>query len=324
MRYLLRKVLFYSFTAFIAITINFFVPRMMAGDPVAMMMGRFQGRMDPRAIDSLRKTFGFVEGPLHVQYWEYIKSLFQGNLGISISAFPAPVTELLGYSLMWTIRLLVVALIISFLLGTIMGTIAAWKRGKVMDSYVLPTLAIVGAFPYFFIALLMVYFLGLKAGWFPLSLAFDKAIRVDWSNPDFWGSVLQHAILPAFTIVITSISGWMLGMRNNMIGVLSQEYITLAEAKGLSNMRVMYNYAARNAILPSITGFAMSLGFILGGALVTEVVFSYPGMGSLLLSAVNSRDYPLMQGGFLVITFAVLLANFLVDILYVVLDPRVR
>jgi peptide/nickel transport system permease protein len=116
----------------------------------------------------------------------------------------------------------------------------------------------------------------------------------------------------------------MLGMRNNMIGVLSHDYITLAEAKGLSNLRVMYNYAARNAILPSITGFAMSLGFILGGALVTEVVFSYPGMGSLLLSAVNSRDYPLMQGGFLVITFAVLFANFLVDILYVVLDPRVR
>ena len=142
--------------------------------------------------------------------------------------------------------------------------------------------------------------------------------------PTFLWSVIQHAILPGATIVITSMGGWMLGMRNNMIGVLSQDFIVMAQAKGLRDRRVMLIYAARNAILPSLTGFAISLGFVLTGALLTEIVFNYPGMGFLLLNAVNSRDYPLMQGIFLMITLTVLLANFVVDVLYVLLDPRAR
>jgi peptide/nickel transport system permease protein len=181
-----------------------------------------------------------------------------------------------------------------------------------------------GAFPYFFVALCALYFFGMNLGWFPIYHAFDQDLSVDWGSWQFIQSVLHHATLPALTIIITSVGGWMLGMRNNMIGVLSQDYIVMAQAKGLSERRVVLTYAARNAILPSLTGFAMSLGFILGGSLLVEVVFSYPGMGFLLLSAVNTRDYPLMQGIFLMITLAVLIANFLVDLFYVFLDPRAR
>jgi peptide/nickel transport system permease protein len=183
-----------------------------------------------------------------------------------------------------------------------------------------------GAFPYFFVAMLALYFFGLNLGWFPLGHAWDvrKFTTADWGSWEFTSSVIQYALLPALTIVVTAMGGWMLGMRNNMIGVLSQDYIIMAQAKGLSDQRVMFAYAARNAILPSLTGFAMSLGFVLGGVLLTEIVFSYPGMGFRLLSAVNARDYPLMQGIFMIITMAVLIANFLVDVVYVLLDPRAR
>ncbi len=172
--------------------------------------------------------------------------------------------------------------------------------------------------------MLALYYFGLHLGWFPLAHAYDLNVKQDWGSSEYILSVLQHAALPALTIVFTAMGGWMLGMRNNMISVLSQDYIVMAEAKGLRDRRVMLTYAARNAILPSLTGFAMSLGFVVGGALLTEIVFSYPGIGFVLLNAVNARDYPLMQGIFLLITLTVLLANLLVDVIYVFLDPRAR
>jgi peptide/nickel transport system permease protein len=324
MRFILRRIAFYSVAALIAITINFFLPRMMTGDPVQLMFARFQGRLDPRAIASLKETFGFVEGPLLEQYLTYLRSLAQGDLGISISAFPVPVIDVISNSLLWTLRLLGIATVVSFLVGTFLGIVAAWRRGRFADSVALPILSVLGAFPYFWVALVALFYLAFTAGWFPITHAFDTHLRVDWGSPTFVVSVVHHALLPIITIVVTAIGGWMLGMRNNMISVLSQDYITLAEAKGLSDRRVMLTYAARNAILPSITGFAMSLGFILGGALVVEYVFSYPGMGFTLLQAVNQRDYPLMQGIFLAITMAVLFANFIADVVYVFLDPRAR
>jgi peptide/nickel transport system permease protein len=267
-----------------------------------------------------------VDGPLPEQFASYVQNLAQGNLGISVSAFPLPVSTVIGSGFSWTLRLIGFATILSFILGVFLGVLAAWRRGKFLDSFVLPTLSIMGAFPYFFVALIALYVLALSLGIFPLGHAFDvKAFTLEeWNNPQFVTSVFQHALLPALTILITSIGGWMLGMRNNMIGVLSQDYIVMAQAKGLSDQRIMFSYAARNAILPSLTAFAMNLAFIVGGALLVEVVFSYPGVGYLLLQAVNNRDYPLMQGIFLMITIAILVANFLVDIAYTFLDPRTR
>ncbi len=324
MRFLSRRIGFYLIAAFLAITLNFIIPRLMTGDPVQIMFARYQGRLDPRAMDSLKAAFGFVEGPILTQYIAYLSNLAHGNLGISVSQFPVAVTTVMGSSLGWTLRLAGIATIISFIIGTMLGIFAAWRRGGFADVGILPFLSLLGAFPYFFLAMLALYIFGFDFGWFPLSHAYDLNVSVDWGNPQFLASVVNHALLPALTIVLTAMGGWMLGMRNNMIGVISEDYIVLAQAKGLSDRRVMLAYAARNAILPSLTGFAMSLGLVLGGALLTEVVFSYPGIGYLLLNAVNARDYPLMQGIFLLVTLAVLLANFFVDVVYVVLDPRAR
>jgi len=179
------------------------------------------------------------------------------------------------------------------------------------------------AIPYFWLALIVVYVFGFLLRLFPLTGAYDLSVEPGL-NGAFITSAVYHAILPAITIVVSSIAGWMLGMRNAMLSTLSEDYVLMAQAKGLPDRRVMLMYAARNAILPNITGFALSLGFVVGGALLTEIIFSYPGIGFALLQAVQSEDFPLMQGIFLVITLAVLGANFLADILYVVLDPRVR
>ncbi|RPI87669.1 MAG: ABC transporter permease [Chloroflexi bacterium] len=324
MRFIVRRLGFYLVAAWVSITVNFFLPRMMAGDPVQLMFARFQGRLDPRALDSLYATFGFVRGSLWVQYVTYLQHLFRGEMGLSISNFPVPVSQVIMTSLGWTIRLLTVALIFSVLLGTFLGMLAAWKRGKFVDNFILPASSLLNSFPYFWLAMLAVYTLALGRNWFPLGHAASVNISKDWTNWEYIRSVIHHATLPALTIVLTSLGGWLVSMRSSMISVLSQDYIVLAEAKGLSNRRVMVTYAARNAILPTVTGFAMALAFIIGGAFLTEIVFSYPGMGYSLITAVNTRDYPLMQGIFLLITFTVLAANLIVDIVYVFLDPRVR
>ncbi len=324
MRFLLRRFMFYLVAAFIAITINFVIPRLMTGDPVQVMFSQFQGRLDPRALASLQETFGFVRGPIHEQYLTYLSNLLQGNLGLSVTRFPVPVADVIGASLLWTIRLIGVAAIVSFVIGIIAGIYAAWRRGRFADSVLLPITSALGAFPFFWIAMLALYIFAFVLGWFPIGHSYNVALQQDWGDPEFVNSVIHHSLLPLITIVITSIGGWMLGMRNNMIGVLAEDYIVLAQAKGLSDRRVMLTYAARNAILPSLTGFAMNLGFVIGGSLVVEIVFAYPGMGFTLLSAVNGRDYPLMQGVFLMLTFAVLIANFIADMVYVVLDPRAR
>ena len=324
MRFLLRRFGFYLIAAWVSITINFFIPRLMVGDPVQLMFARFQGRLDPNAMQSLRETFGFVQGPPLEQYATYLSNLLRGNLGISIGWFPVPVADVLSIGLAWTLRLVGFAAILAFVIGILLGIIAAWRRGRFVDSYILPITNLLESFPYIWLAMLVLYFFALNLGWFPLSHGYNLNLVVDWNSTPFVTSVIFHMILPATTIVLTSIGGWMLGMRNNMIGVLSEDYIVMAQAKGLSNRRVMFQYAARNALLPSITGFAMSLGFIVGGALLTEIVFSYPGMGFTLLTAVNSRDYPVMQGCFLFITLAVLAANLIADLVYVLLDPRVR
>lgn len=324
MRFLLRRLLFYLAAAFAALTINFFIPRLMAGDPVQVMFAQFQGRLDPRAMESLRETFGFVQGPLLEQYITYLRNLAQGNLGLSVSYFPVPVIDMLAPALLWTLRLIGFATILSYCIGMLTGIFAAWRRGRFLDNFVLPVAGLIGAFPFFWVALVVLYVFAFQLGWFPTSHSYDVSMNIDWGNTAFLASFIQHSILPAITIVVTSVAGWMYGMRNNMIGVLGEDYVVLAQAKGLSDRRVMLTYAARNALLPSLTGFAMSLGYVVGGALVVEIVFSYPGMGFTLLRAVGGRDYPLMQSVFMVIVISVLCANFIADMIYVLLDPRAR
>ncbi len=324
MSYLVRRIGFYLVALWVAVTVNFLIPRLMPGDPVLLLVARLQGRLDPNAIQSLRIQFGLnTNDSLFTQYLHYLNDLIHGNLGLSIAYYPTPVSEVIGTGLPWTLGLVGTAAVISFLLGTALGAFAAWKRGSWFDTVFSPLLTFFQAIPYFWLALILVYVLGLDLNWFPLSsgASFDLEPGLYW---DYIWSVVYHAILPAFTIVISSMAGWMLGMRNAMLNTLAEDYILMAQAKGLSERRVLVTYAARNAILPNITGFAISLGFVIGGSLLTEIVFSYPGIGYFLLQAVQASDYPLMQGLFLIIALAVLIANFLADILYVVLDPRVR
>ncbi|XXY50417.1 ABC transporter permease [Sorangium sp. So ce269] len=323
MRYLLRQLGLYFIAAWASLTLNFLIPRLMPGDPASAMFARFRGQLQPEAIDALRKAFGFTGEPLPKQYITYLSHTLTGDLGLSVAHFPAKVTDVIATGLGWTLLLSGAAVILSFGLGTLLGIVATWKRGGWLDSVLPPVLMFMGAFPYFWLAMVSLYVLGFVLGAFPLRHAYSDTLTPEWSA-EFIGSVLSHMVLPALSIVIATIGGWMLGMRSAMVTVLSEEYITMAQAKGLSQWRVMFSYAARNALLPNVTGFGMALGFVLAGSLLTEIVFSYPGQGYLLIQAVRNQDYPLMQGIFLTITLAVLGANFLVDVIYVFLDPRAR
>ena len=214
-------------------------------------------------------------------------------------------------------------MIIAFLIGTTLGIIIAWNRTGKLDTILPPTLAFFGAFPYFWLAMVFLYLFGFSLNWFPIGRAYGNEINPGYNFP-FFISALYHAFLPALTLVFVSLGGWMLSMRNTMISTLGSDYITFAHAKGIPSKLIMLRYAARNAILPNLTGFGMALGFMLSGALLTEMIFSYPGQGFLLLQAVQAQDYPLMQGIFMTITLAVLGANWLVDIAILFFDPRTR
>lgn len=323
MRYLGRRLFFYLLTALAAITLNFFIPRLMPGNPAEILVSRMKGRVTPQELHAFELQFGLqTHASLLSQYFSYWGGLFHGQLGRSITYFPEPVIDVIRSSLPWTVVLIGAATIISFGIGTLLGIVAAWRRGSVLDA-LMPATTFFSSVPYFWLALLMILLLSHDLHLFPSSGSYAIGLTVGFSG-GFLGSAAYHALLPALTIVISSLAGWLLGMRNMMITTMSEDYVTVAEAKGLTDRRVMFAYAARNALLPNIAGFALSLGFVVSGALLVEIVFSYPGIGYALFQAVTNEDYPLMQGVFLVITLAVLLANLLADACYVFLDPRVR
>ncbi|HKO32471.1 MAG TPA: ABC transporter permease [Candidatus Limnocylindria bacterium] len=323
MRYALQRIAFYLFTAWAAITLNFFIPRMIPGDPITALLARFQGQMNTDAIESLYVLFGIDKNAsLWQEYLDYWKQLVNGDLGLSFSAFPTPVAEVIGDALPWTVGLIGITTVISFLLGTGLGVLAGWRRGSWVDG-LLPVTTFLSSVPYFWLGLLAIFLLTGPDSFFPSSGGYEAGL-VPYPDWPFISSMLRHSALPALTILISSVSGWILGMRNMMVTVSAEDYITVAHAKGLPDRRVALSYAARNALLPSVSGFALSLGLIVGGSLLVEIVFSYPGLGFLLFRAVGAKDYPLMQGIFLVITITVLIANLLADLVYLLLDPRTR
>ena len=326
MRYLLRKIGFYAIALWAALTVNFIIPRLMPGNPVDLLIAKLgqRGPVSPETRRSIEALLGTdSDQPLLSQYGDYLHNLATGDLGLSVSFFPASVSSIIAQTLPWTIGLIGLSTIISFVLGILLGTFAGWKRGSWLDNLI-PATTMLQSVPYFWLALILLFLFGSVLSIFPLNGGYDVFTTVPGWNAAFLGSVLYYGTLPALTIIISSVGGWMLGMRNMMVSTLSEDYLVTAEAKGLRPGRIMRTYAARNAILPSISGFAISLGFVVAGSIVTEAVFSYPGIGSALLAAVSSNDYALMQGIFLVITLSVLGANFLVDVLYSVIDPRTR
>lgn len=326
MNYFVRKLGFYVVALWAALTLNFVIPRLLPGNPVDILLAKLQqrgGQVTPETREAYALLLGGDSSePLIAQYGNYLVNVFRGDLGVSVSYFPAQVSDVISSSLPWTIALVGIATILATIIGIVLGAVVGWKPGTWLDSLV-PATTLLAALPYFWLALILVYVFATTLKVFPSQGGYDVILDPGW-DWEFISSAIQYGFLPAATIVIASLGGWLLGMRNMMISTLSEDYVLTAQAKGLSQGRILRNYAARNAVLPSVAGFAIALGFVVSGSIVTEQVFSYPGIGSKLLSAVTNNDYALMQGIFLYITLAVLGANLVVDLLYGLIDPRTR
>lgn len=324
MRFVVRRLAFFVATLWAAITLNFLIPRLMPGNAALAMLGRYKGRINPQALHALEIAFGIkTHQSLFAAYFSYLGNIARGRFGTSLTFFPDAVTREVLQALPWTLGLVGMTTILAFILGTLVGLVSGWRRGGLLDGVLPPIFVITSAFPYFWLALLSIWLFAIKLGWFPESGGYNITTNVAWSWT-FVGDAIRHSILPAFTILVTSIGGWILTMRNNMISVLAEDYVRMARAKGLSPWRIMWTYAGRNAILPNLTGFAMSLGFVASGAILVEFVFNYPGVGWMFLQSVENQDYALMQGLFLMITVAVLVAILIADVATAILDPRTR
>jgi peptide/nickel transport system permease protein len=324
MRFVLRRLGFFLLTLWAALTLNFFLPRMMPGNPALAAIGNHRGALNPQALKVLEAQFGVGHQNLVSEYFGYLGNVATFKFGVSLTTEPGvSVGRIVLDAIPWTLGLVGLTTILAFVLGTAIGIVGAWRRGGRLDSIMPPVFVIMTVIPYFWIGLILILVFGVQLHWLPYIDSYDITLAPGL-NATFIGNVLEHAIMPSFTLLITTVGTWILTMRNTMITTLAEDYVRMARAKGLPGYRIMLDYAARNAILPNLTGFAMSLGFVVGGAILIEEVFNYQGVGFLLLQAVNNNDYPLEQALFLLITAAVLLAILVSDVVTAVLDPRTR
>jgi peptide/nickel transport system permease protein len=324
--YLLRRLGFFLLTLWAALTLNFIIPRFMPGSPLQALRDRTHNKLSPAALEQMLTSYGFKpDENVVVQYLDYLKNMVTGQWGISIGAtLGEPVTRIVRQALPWTLGLVGVTTVLAFLLGSLIGVVSGWRRGSRLDSLLPPAFVVTSALPYFWVGLLLILVFSVwTGGLLPSDFNYDSGLQPAFT-PAFVFSVFSHALLPAATILITSIGGWILTMRNNMITTLAEDYVRMGRAKGLSDRRIMTAYAARNAMLPNLSGFAMSLGFVIAGSILVEYVFNYPGLGYLLYNSVQNTDYPLMQALFMLFTVAVLVAVFTCDVVIAWLDPRAR
>jgi peptide/nickel transport system permease protein len=308
-------------TLWAALTINFLIPRLMPGSPATAILARYHGKLSISALQAIEASLGINEHQnIFSQYFQYIGNTLTLHFGDSVQSFQ-PVAQIVAQAVPWTLGLVGITTILAFILGTGIGTVAAWRRGSKTDS-ILPPIFVVGTgLPYFWVGMMLIIVFAEVNPWLPVALGIDPGVDVSFTAI---GNILQHAVLPAAALLITTIGSWVLTMRNTMVTTLAEDYIRMARAKGLSGRRIMIDYAARNSILPNLTGFAMSLGFVVSGAVLVEDVFNYPGVGFMLVQAVQNEDFPLMQCLFLLITVAVLVAVLMADIATALLDPRTR
>ena len=320
-RYLTRKVFIYLVTFWVAVTIDWAIPRFMPGDPIERLLSRMQAQ--PAATEALTgyytKAFGF-DVPIWQQYLNFWAALFHGDLGLSIANFPTPVSELITGALPYTLALLVPAILLSFWAGNKVGALAARRKG--LDNSVLPVGYVLTATPQMWLGIVLAWVFATTLTIFPVSGAYDLGLQPTWSL-EFARSFVHHWVLPFSALFLVAFGGWAIGMRNMIIYELEADYSNYLAALGAPT-KLVRKYAYRNALLPQITGLALALGAVVAGAIVVEIVFSYPGLGSLTLSAIQNRDYFLIQGIFLFLITAVLIANFIIDIAYVFIDPRTR
>lgn len=320
-KYFTRKIVIYLLTFFLAVTIDWMIPRFMPGDPIANMLARVSVSSNAVEVmyDYYTENFG-LDLPVWQQYLNFWRNLLQGDLGTSIYLFPKPVTEVIMNAVPYDVALLLPAIILSWLAGNHFGAFAA--RSKWLDNTISPIGYILTATPYMWLGILLAWFFGIILGAFPIAGAYSFDLSPTWSL-QFILDVLHHWFLPFISLFIVQFGGWAIGMRNLIIYELESDYSHYLESLGASR-RLIRKYAFNNAILPQLSGLALQLGVIVAGALVTEVVFSYPGIGYLLLAAIQNQDYFLIQGCFLFIIIGVLLSNFIIDIVYILFDPRTR
>ncbi|KIL41329.1 hypothetical protein SD70_07700 [Gordoniibacillus kamchatkensis] len=319
--YLLKRLGFAFITLYVAITLNFLLPRLMGGDPASALASE-KALGSQEVVKALKAQFGLDNPSLLYQYAKYLNQLLHGNLGVSYANYPSPVADVMVKALPWTFGTVLTATLLSYLVGWLIGIRGAWKAGSLFDNSTLFTAFFLNSVPFFWIAIIFIMIFSFYLEWFPLGQAIDPGID-SFSALDKIKSVLYHAFLPVFTLIIATLAGHILVLRNNLMRVLSEDYMLLAKAKGLSAARRKYAYGARNALLPSFTGFMTSLGHVIGGAITTEIVFSYPGVGLVTFNAILNHDYPLIQGSFLFIAVSVIVCNLIADLVYPLIDPRV-
>lgn len=320
-KYLRKKILFYLLTFFVAVTINWMIPRLMPGDPVKTMLAKYRLEAEARKKleEYINSVFGF-DKPLPVQYLNYWKNLIKGDLGMSLKYAPKPVIALLLEGIPFSLIVVIPALFISYFIGNRIGALAA--RKKKIDNFLLPIMYTVTAMPYMWFGVILIWFLGVLWHLFPYAFAYRLSIVPNFSL-DFILDFLYHWVLPFLTLFTIQLGGWAIGMRNMIIYELESNYSRYLECLGAPK-KLIRKYAYKNAILPQVTGLGLMTGQLIAGNILVEIVFQYPGIGRTILRAVNNSDYFVLQGCFLVIIIAVLLANFIVDLVYIFIDPRVR
>jgi peptide/nickel transport system permease protein len=326
-RYLASRLVVFVITVFIAVSVVFFVPRWLPGDPLAAIYAKMAavggGQVSEELIAEYRRRFGLDKSTFD-QYVSFWKELFRGNLGYSIASFPTRVSFVLRQAVPWTVGLLTVTTLISWVLGSLLGALVGWSggRSRALNSLV-PIALVLYTTPYYILAIMLVFLLAYRWAVFPLSGAYTLGADKGWTL-DFAWDVVQHATLPALSIILVSLGWWFLSMRSLIISEQGQDYILWAEARGLPRRRIFWAYAFRNALLPQTTGLALSFGHIVGGALITEVIFAYPGLGYVIYQAIRNIDFPVIQGTVLLLIVSVSLANLVIDLIYPLIDPRIR
>ena len=327
-RYLAERFVIFVATILISVTVVFVVPRLVPGDPLGAVFSKLAAMggvssMSEELVAEYRQRFG-LDQSLWQQYFSYLRELGQGNLGYSIATFPTRVSDLLATAVPWTLGLLTVTTLVSWLLGSLLGAMVGWGggRSRLLRSLV-PVALLLYTTPYYILAIVLLYLFAFIWPVFPLSGAYTAGTRPEWSLA-FIGDVLWHSALPALSIILVSLGWWFLSMRSLIVSELGQDYILWAEAKGLPRRTIFWRYAFRNALLPQTTGLALSLGHIVGGALITEAIFAYPGLGYLIYNAIKSLDFPVIQGSILLLILSVAIINFALDLVYPLIDPRIR
>jgi len=324
-RYFLNKLVWLFVTAVFAFVLNFILPRLMPGDPVAAITARIaQGMSNSTGMKEVYEQYATLFGtnkPLLEQFFLYVRNVFQGNFGSSFSQYPRPVADILKSSILWTIGLQFPAIIVGWIIGNTLGALAAYLK-KGFDKVLMPISIFISNFPAFGMAIILMVIFAVDLKWFPTSggYGFDMIPNFSWN---FIVSVIHHYQLPFWSIVLIAIGGQAIGMRSMSIYELNADYVKYSRFLGIKD-RTIVKYVFRNAMLPQITGLALSIGTMVGGALVAEIVFSYPGLGYTLLNGVMGQDYPLISAVTLIITIMVLLANFLIEITYGLIDPRIK